>query len=165
MLYFLLALPLSIVFVAFQSTVLNTITIAGGHPDLITVSLVLLAIYANYDFALVVAIITGPLMDSVSGLPLGVSIIPLVTVVLLARGWGRAIFGSRLGWPILVIFIGILVSGFLTMIELNVVGWRISWQIFFLDTLFPTAFLNALLALAFYFPLVFFNERRELHLR
>ena len=51
------------------------------------------------------------------------------------------------------------------MIELNVIGWRISWQTFFLDTLFPTAFLNALLALAFYLPLILFNERRELHLR
>lgn len=164
MLYFLLALPLGIVFVAFQSTVLNTITIAGGHPDLITVSLVLFAIYANYDFALVMAIITGPLIDSVSGLPLGVSIIPLVAVVLLARGWGRAIFGSRLGWPIFVIFISILVSGFITIAELNVIGWRFSWQTFLLDTLFPTAFLNALLALTFYLPMILFNERRELHL-
>lgn len=165
MLYLLFALPLGVVFVAFQSTVLNTITIAGGHPDLIIVSLVLLAIYANYDFALAMAIVTGPLIDSVSGLPLGISIIPFVVVVLLARGWGRAIFGFRLGWPVLVIFISILLSGLITMVELNLLGWRLSWQTFLLNTLFPTAFLNALLALAFYLPMVFFNERREFHLK
>ena len=165
MLYFLFALPLSVALVALQSTVLNLLTFAGGHPDLIIVLLVLLTIYANYDFALVVAVIAGPLIDAVSGMPLGVSVIPLVSVVLLTHVGGKAIFGARLGWPIIVIFFSILLSGVITITELHLIGWRLPWQNIVLNSLFPTAFLNALLAAILYLPVVLFGERRDLHLR
>ena len=151
--------------VAFQASVLNQFTLAGGHLDILLISLVLLTLYGSLELALLGAVIMAPLIDALSGMPLGVSIIPLTSVILLAYWGGKTIFGARLGWPVIVIFIGTLLAGLITVAELIILGWDLPWNDLILRTLFPSAILNALAGMAIYLPIIMFSERREMHLR
>ncbi len=163
MLTLFLIIPLAIILVTFQASVLSHFTLAGGHLDVITIVLVLLTLYGRYELALLAAIIIAPLVDALSAMPLGVSVIPLLSIVLLAHVGGRTIFGSRLGWPVIVVIIGSLMAGVIIMAELAILGWQMPWNLLILRTLIPSALLNGLAALAIYLPTIIFSERRELH--
>ena len=163
MLYLLLFIPLALLLVAFQATVLNQITLAGGHLDLILILLVMLTLYERYELALLAVVIVAPLIDALSGMPLGVSILPMLSVILLAHWGGKTIFGARLGWPLAAIFLGTLLAGVITLAELALLGWEMPWNDLILRTLIPAAFLNGTAALAIYLPIIIFSERRGLH--
>jgi len=165
MLYIILFIPLALLLVAFQAAVLTPLTLAGGHLDIILISLVMLTLYGSFEMALLAAVIMAPLIDALSGMPLGASVLPLLSVILLAHWGGASIFGARLGWPVVVIFLGSLLAGLITLAELAILGWNMPWNDLLLRTLLPTAFLNALTALAIYLPISLFGERRDLHLR
>lgn len=160
MFYLVLFIPLALILVAFQSAVLNQIPIAGGYFDILTIFLVLFTLYGSYELALISVIVLAPIADAISGLPIGVSIIPMLSVVLLAQWGGRTIFGARLGWPIIVIFLGVLIAGFITIFELYILGWELPWDALILRKLIPSAFLNGFAALAIYLPAVLISERR-----
>ena len=164
MVYFLLFIPLALVLVAFQSTVLNQITIAGGHFDILIIFLVFLTLYGSYELAFISLLVMAPIVDAISGLPIGVSIIPMLSIVLLAHWGGKTIFGARLGWPILVIFLGVLIAGLITIFELYILGWDLPWDELILRRLIPSAFLNGFAALLIYLPIVLIGERQEYHL-
>ena len=151
--------------VAFQASVLSQFTLAGGHLDILLISLVLLTLYGSLELALLGAIVMAPLIDALSGMPLGVSIIPMTSVVLMAYWGGKTIFGARLGWPVIVIFVGTLLAGLITIAELMILGGEMPWNDMILRTLFPSAILNAIAGLAIYLPIIMFSERSEMHLR
>jgi len=163
-LYLILLLPLALLLVAFQASVLNQLTLAGGHLDIITISLVLLTLYGSFEMALLAAVLVAPLIDALAGMPLGVSVIPLLSVILLTHWSSKTIFGARLGWPVVVIFVGSFMAGLITMVELTLLGWELPWNDLILRALIPTAFLNAIAATAIYLPIVIFSEHRETHL-
>ena len=160
----LLFIPLALLLVAFQASALNSLTLAGGRIDIIIISLVLLTLYASLELGILATVLVAPLVDVLSGLPLGVSIIPMLSVVLLAHWGGRTIFGARLGWPVVIIFLGVLVAGLITMTELAILGLELPWTDIILHNLIPSAFFNALAALLIYLPIVILGERRETHL-
>jgi len=159
--YLLFLIPLALVLVAFQASVLNQLTLAGGHLDLITISLVMLAVYGSFELALLAALIVAPLVDALAGMPLGVSIIPMLSVIMLAHWSSKTIFGARLGWPVVVIFIGSLMSGLITMAELSLLGWQLPWNELILRSLLPSTFLNAVAAIVIYLPIIIFSEHRD----
>ena len=164
MFYLLLFFPVALILVAFQSAILNPLSIAGGHFDILTIFLVLLTLYGSRELALLSAIVMAPIADAVAGVPLGVSVLPMLSVITLAHWGGKTIFGARLGWPVLVIFLGVLLSGLITLIELYLLGWNLPWSDLVLRILLPTTFLNGLAAFAVYLPVVLISERQELHL-
>ncbi|HHB89907.1 MAG TPA: hypothetical protein ENK60_01210 [Anaerolineae bacterium] len=164
MIYILLFIPLALALVAFQSTVLNQITIAGGHFDFLTVFLVFLTLYGSYELALASVVVLAPIADAISGLPIGVSVVPMISIVLLAHWGGKTIFGARLGWPVVVIVLGVLVGGLLTMLELILLGWNMPWDELILRSLLPSAMLSGVAALLIYMPIILFSERREYRL-
>ena len=164
MLYLLLFIPLALLLVAFQASVLSQLTLAGGHLDIIIISLVMLTLYGSFELALLASIIIAPLVDALAGMPLGVSIIPMLSVILLTHWSSKTIFGARLGWPVVIIFIGTLLAGLITMAELSLLGWNLPWKELILRTLIPTSLLNTVAAMAIYLPIVIFSERREMHL-
>lgn len=164
MIYFLLFIPIAILLVAFQAAVLNPLTVAGGHLDILLVSLVLLTLYGSLEMALIGVIIMAPLVDALAGMPLGVSIIPMTSVVLLAYWGGKTIFGARLGWPVLVVFAGTFIAGLITIAELAILGWNMPWNELIVRTLIPSAILNTIAVTIIYLPIIMLNERRELHL-
>ncbi len=164
MIYLFLFIPLALILVAFQSTVLNQVTIAGGHFDLLTIFLVFLTLYGSYELAVFSAVIMAPIADAISGLPMGVSVLPMISVILLAHWGSKTIFGARLGWPILVIFLGVLLGGLITALELVILGWDLPWNELILRVLIPSSFLNGFAAMIIYLPITLISERRALHL-
>ena len=160
----LLFIPLALLLVAFQASVLNSLTLAGGRLDIVIISLVMLTLYGSLELGILATVLVAPLVDALSGMPLGVSILPMLSVVLLAHWGGRTIFGARLGWPVVIIFLGVLLAGLITMAELALLGWEMPWNDMILRNLIPGAFLNALAALLIYLPIVIFGEHREMHL-
>jgi len=154
---------LALILAAFQSSALNSLTLAGGHLDIIIIFLAMLTLYGRYELALLAVAIIAPLVDALSGMPLGVSVIPMLSVILLAHWGGKTIFGARLGWPVLVIFSGSLLAGLIIIAELALLGWNMPWDDLILRTLIPSAFLNGMAALAIYLPIIIFNERRDVH--
>ncbi len=164
MLYLIIFIPLALALVAFQSAVLSQITVAGGHFDAIIIALVLFTLYGSYELGLLAAVIVAPIMDAIAGLPMGVSVLPLLSVILLAHWGGKTIFGARLGWPIIVIFLGVLLAGLITLIELYLLGWSLAWEALILRKLIPSALLNAFAALVIYLPIILISERQALHL-
>jgi rod shape-determining protein MreD len=163
MLYLLFFAPLVLLLVAIQATVLNQMTLAGGHLDIIVISLVMLTLYGRYELALLAGVLMAPFIDALSGMPLGVSVLPLLSVIFLAHGGGKNMFGARLGWPVIIIFISSLLAGLITLAELALLGWQMPWTDLMLRVLAPTALLNGMAAIAIYLPIIIFGERRGLH--
>ncbi len=164
MIYFLIFIPIAVLLVAFQAAVLNPLTVAGGHLDILLISLVLLTLYGSLELALIGVVIMAPLVDALAGMPLGISILPMTSMVLLAYWGGKTIFGTRLGWPILVVFAGTFLAGAITLAELAIIGWDMPWNELIVRTLIPTAILNTIGITAIYLPITLFNEHRELKL-
>jgi len=162
--YLIILLPLALILVSFQASVLNQLTLAGGHLDIIIISLVMLTLYGSYEIALLAAVLIAPLMDALAGMPLGVSIIPLMSVVSLTHWIGKTLFGTRLGWPVVAIFIGSFLAGLITMAELALLRWDLPWNEIILKSLLPSTFLNAAAAIIIYLPIIIFSERRYTHL-
>lgn len=158
-LLFLLA-PLALMLVAVQATLVERLNLAGGHPDLILVTIVLLTMAGGRQAALLPALVLAPLFDALAGLPLGASIIPLLSVVYLAGLGERALFGAHLGWPIFITLAATIVAGLITLVELAIFGWEIAWTDTIIRVLLPSAALNALLVLVLYLPIEYLRESR-----
>ena len=161
----LLFIPIALLLVAFQASVLSTVTLAGGHLDILLILLVFLTMYGSLELGILSAVVLAPLVDALSGMPLGISIIPMLSVVFIAYGGNRIISGTRLGWPVVITFIGVLAAGLITMAELALLGWDEPWSDLILRTLLPTALINALAVLLIYLPISLIGERREMHVK
>lgn len=158
----LLLIPAALLIVAAQATLIERLTLVSGHPDLIIASLLLLTVQAGRERVYLLAVLIAPLFDALSGLPLGTSVLPLLAVVYLAGTGERALFGFRLGWPIVVAVLASVMAGMITLLELSFLGWTINWPETVIRILFPSALLNALLVFLLYFPAQYLRERRIL---
>ena len=154
-------LPLAFVLVAFQATVMNRFSVAGVHPDLILVSIILLTLISGRASAIVFAVILALFSDAISGLPLGISVIPYLVVVFLASQGERILFGARLGWPVIVTALATLTAGLITLLELSAIGWDIQWTDTLLRVLGPTVIVNTLLMFLLYVPVEYALGRRK----
>ena len=161
----LIIIPVALVLVTLQATVVERFTIAGVPPDLILVSILLLTMISGRAAATLAVIIIAPISDAISGLPLGTSILPLLTVVYLAGFGESSLFGTRLGWPVVVAIAGTILAGLITLFELSLLGWNIQWSDTFLRILLPSVVLNAVLVFLLYIPTDYLRERRTLSLR
>ena len=157
----LLLLPVAFVLVVFQATVMSRFSVAGVHPDLILVSIILLTLISGRASAFVFAVILALFSDAISGLPLGISVIPYLIVVFLASQGERVLFGARLGWPVIVTTLATLAAGLITLLELNAIGWDIQWTDTLLRVLGPTVIVNTVLMFLLYVPVEYALGRRK----
>lgn len=158
----LVFLPLALILVGLQTTLIGHFHLFGGHADLVLVGVVLLTIVAGRRSGLILAGVVAPLYDMAAGLPVGVTVLPLVVTVLLAGGGERTLFGAQLGWPVFLTFGATLVAGGITLLELSLLGWPIAWGDTLLRVTVPGALLNAGLMLVLYLPVEWLRERRSL---
>ena len=161
----LVILPLALVLVAVQATLMQPFSLAGGHPDIVLVGLALLAIQFGRESTIIPALIIAPFYDAASGFPIGTSILPFAAVVYLAGIGERTLFGARLGWPMFLAFIATIVAGLITAAELALMGWTLPWTATVLRVVLPSALLNAVLMLLMYLPTEYLRERRAAQLR
>jgi rod shape-determining protein MreD len=154
-------LPLAFVIVAVQVTIMDHVNMAGAHPDLILVSIILLTLIGSQASAFAFAVILALLADAISGLPLGISVIPYLIVVFLASQGERILFGARLGWPVIATALATLAAGLVTLLELSAIGWEIQWTGTLLRVLGPTVIVNTLLMFLLYVPVEYALGRRK----
>lgn len=161
----LLTLPLAVVLATAQATVGHRLHIAGGHPDLILMALVLWTLFGDQRSALWLAVLAAPIFDALAGLPLGVSILPFMAIVLLAGGSERALFSVRWGWPVVLVFMASLASGVITLAELTILGQDPAWADVVIRVMAPSAVINAALFAMLYLPIELLRERGTLKVR
>lgn len=140
---------------------MSRVSVAGAHPDLVLVSIVLLTLIGGQGSAYAYAVILALLADAISGLPLGVSVVPYLIVVLLTSQGERILFGARLGWPVIATALATLMAGLITLFELNIIGWDIQWTDILLRVLSPTIIVNTLLMFLLYVPVEYMRGRRK----
>jgi rod shape-determining protein MreD len=157
----LVLLPLTVGVVALQITVVEHIQLMGGHPDLLIVTLVIWTALAGREAALLPLLFMAPLYDALAGLPIGASILPLLVVVYLAGLSERTLFGTQLGWPVIISFLVTVLTAFILFTELILLGWNITWNAAFVNVILPSALLNSLLTLLLYLPLAAWRQRRS----
>jgi cell shape-determining protein MreD len=156
----LVFLPLALLLVGLQTTVVGHARLVGGHADLVLVGVALLAIVAGRRSGFLLAGIAAPLYDMLAGLPIGASLLPLLITASLAGSGERTLFGARLGWPLFLAFGTTLVAGGLTLFELALWGRPVAWGDTLLRVALPGAVLNTLLMLVLYLPAEWLREHR-----
>ncbi len=158
----LVFLPLALILVSLQATIVGHAQLFGGHADLVLVGVALLVIVAGRRSGFLLAGVAAPLYDMLAGLPVGVSLLPLLITAYLAGSGERALFGARLGWPMFLAFGATLAAGSLTLFELALLGWSVAWADMLWRVVLPSAFLNTLLMLILYLPADWLREHRAL---
>lgn len=156
----LVYLPFSLVLVTLQATFFERISLAGGHADLVLISLVLFALWVGRPQATVAAIVVAPFYDLMSGLPVGTSILPFLVVVYLAGMGERTLFGARFGWPLILTFMATFVAGLITVVELALFGFTVAWDQTILRVIVPSALLNAICILPLYLAIESLRQPR-----
>lgn len=151
----LLAFPIFIFLLIFQSAVMSRVLLLHGAADLILLTVVAWALHKHVKTAWQWALIGGALVSIVTALPLGV---PMLTYPMAA---GVALLLKRRVWqaPILAMlvatFITTLLSHFISILTLVLMGSPISlWNAINNITL-PSLILNLLLSIPAY---AIFNE-------
>jgi len=158
----LVFLPLALILVSLQATIIGHARLFGGHADLVLVGVALLAIVTGRRSGFLLAGVAAPLYDMLAGLPVGVSLLPLLITAYLAGSGERTLFGARLGWPLFLAFGATLVAGGLTLFQLALLGRPVAWGDTLLRVALPGAFLNTLLMLALYLPAEWLRDHRAL---
>ncbi len=158
----LVFLPLALLLVSLQATIVGHVRLFGSHADLVLVGVALLAIVAGRRSGFLLAGVAAPLYDMLAGLPVGVSLLPLLLTAYLAGSGERTLFGARLGWPLFLAFGATLMAGGLTLFELALWGRPVAWGDTLLRVALPGAFLNTLLMLVLYLPAEWLREHHML---
>ncbi len=158
----LVYLPISLVLVAVQSTLFERISLAGGHADLVLISLVLFTLLVGRPQAIVAVLVVAPFYDLMSGLPVGTSVLPFLAAVYLSGMGERTLFGARFGWPLILTFIATIVAGLITVIELALFGHTVVWDQTILRVIVPSALLNAICMVPLYLAAEALSHRRLL---
>lgn len=144
---YLLGVPILAALVVLQATVLGQIRVLDGAPDLVLLAVVGWALTGRAKQAMTLALIGGLLLDLLSGLPLGVSALPLILCAYLV-GLGKGRFweahflmplGAVLGASI--VYHGVQLGVLFVLGRLPELAFAVS------RVVLPSAVLNVLLAL------------------
>jgi len=146
----LIALPVIILAVILQSSVVSRLTLLSGFGDLPLVMLAAWALQDEVDTAWHWAIATGILVGFVSGINWMVYVVGYVAVVALAKALRMRVWQAPLLAMFSVTFLGTILSNLLSLVVLRVIGVSISIPDAFGLLTLPSALLNLLLAIPVY---------------
>lgn len=133
-----------------QSSVFSRISVFGGAPNLVVLSVLIWAIVRGSLEGVFCGFVGGLFYDFANGGPIGISALALVTVAAIVGAGGRAVFRSNLLLPLILVFAAtmlyVLISGFL----LATLHYPTDWRTAVVDVAIPSAIANALFALLIY---------------
>lgn len=142
-----------------QGVLLSRVNLWGARPDLMLLVVLVWAVVRDLDEGLVWGLVGGFITDLLSGGPLGVTVLALLTVVFLAgQPWGRGI-GAPLVWLLLLTFIAVVAYHLVLLLALAWTGYTVDWGGTLLRVAGPSALLNALLAPFIQRPLTWLERR------
>jgi len=117
-----LSLPILIIVVVLQSTLVPKIRVGGGGPDILLMVVLSWTMLAGLEEGLVWALVAGILQDLVSGLPTGTTALALVVVAGLTSFILGTVSPKNLVLPPVVLGIGTVLYELLLGIILAVLG-------------------------------------------
>jgi len=139
-----LVVPLLIVAVLLQSTVVTHIVVWGIFPDLPLLIVVSWALLRGARQGVVWGFIAGVALDVFSGAPFGAGTLSLIAAGFLAGMAEPAVFRSHLALPLAAAFVTTLVYDLLFIGVVHLSGGKVVWGDTILHLILPAAVLNAI---------------------
>lgn len=146
----LIAIPVILLAVLLQSSVVSRITLLSGAADLPLVMLAAWSLQDQVDSAWHWAIAAGLLVGFISGMPWFVPLFGYLVVILLARVLRRRVWQAPLLAMFLVTFIGTVIANLASVLTLRLLGITPEYADVFGLILLPVVLLNLLLAIPVY---------------
>ena len=146
----LIAVPVIILAVMLQSTVIGSIKLLSGIADLPLVMLSAWALQDEVDTAWHWAVATGALVGFLSDIPWPVPVVSYLVVVTLARVFQRRVWQAPLLAMFSITFVGTIILSVLSLIVLRVAGVPLPIDDALGLVTLPTVLLNMLLAIPVY---------------
>jgi rod shape-determining protein MreD len=149
-----LVVPLLMVAVILQATVVPHLTIWGVFPDLPVLIVVNWSLLRGVSEGAVWGFVAGLAVDLLSGAPFGAATLALTTAGLLA-GMARAtVFGAHIALLLLAMLLATIVYDLLFLLIVQMSGQTVAWLQSLWRIVLPSAMLNALLT-----PVVLWSMR------
>ncbi len=145
-----LSIPVLMVVVIVQATVMPELEIAGGIPDLVLLVVLAWTLMAGYERGLVWAFVGGILQDLISAVPLGTTSLALVIVTSLAALALGQISPRNLVYPALAALGATLVAHLVSLAVLFVAGRPLPLIATLLSVTLPGMAYNAVVMIPVY---------------
>ncbi|MEP7285688.1 MAG: rod shape-determining protein MreD [Chloroflexota bacterium] len=142
-----ISLPLLLIAVILQSTVIPEIRIAGGGPDLILMMVLSWTMLAGLEEGIIWAIVGGVLQDLVTSAPTGTTALALVVVVFLSDLVLGPVSRNNIIFPPIIIAAGTAIFQLVLAILLTVLGHTVSISYTLSTITVPTLLFNVVLIL------------------
>lgn len=148
-----LAIPILLVAVILQATVVPQIRLLGGGPDLVFLTILAWSINARLEESVVWTFTGGILQDLLSAAPTGTSVFGMLIVVFGVSGIGSQVY--RIGFLLLAgsVFVGTLIKQMSAYFVLTLAGFSIDWLVTLGYVLVPTLIYNLVLIWPVYWVL------------
>lgn len=143
----LIAIPVILLAVLLQSSVVSRVTLLSGAADLPLVMLAAWSLQDQVETAWHWAVAAGLLVGFISGMPWFVPILGYLIVVLLARLLQRRVWQAPLLAMFLVTFLGTVITNLASVLTLRLFGITPEYTDVFGLILLPVVLLNLLLAI------------------
>jgi len=127
-----------------QSTVMPKITVLGVHPDLVLMAVTSWSLLRGAEEGMLWALISGVILDLLSGAPFGVYSLALLTVGFAAGLGQRNMLRVDILAPIVAIPLATLAYLLITMALLSVLGWDMEWGARVGAVVLPSILVNSL---------------------
>ena len=127
-----------------QSTVMPKITVLGVHPDLVLMAVTSWSLLRGAEEGMLWALVSGVILDLLSGAPFGVYSLALLTIGFAAGLGQRNILRVDILAPIVVIPLATLAYLLITMTLLSILGWEMAWGARVGAVVLPSILVNSL---------------------
>jgi rod shape-determining protein MreD len=142
-----------------QTVLLSRINLWGARPELMLLVVLIWAVVRGVDEGLVWGFIGGLVVDLLSGAPMGVTVLALLSVVFLAgQPWGQGL-SSQVAQLLLPALVGVVVYHLVLLLVLAWTGHAVDWGFALLRVAGPSALLNTMLAPFVRQPLAWLERR------
>jgi rod shape-determining protein MreD len=142
-----LSLPILLVAVILQSTIVPEIRIGSGGPDLILMLVLSWTLLAGIEEGVYWAIVGGILQDLINGVPTGTSALALVVAAFAINLTLGSVGRSNLIVPPIVAVVGTVIYQFLLAAMLAAFGRPVPISYVLAYVMLPTALFNVILML------------------
>jgi rod shape-determining protein MreD len=144
---YLISLPILVILTILQSSVFNDLTLLDGRPDLVFLFVVAWGINGRSREAMIFGLLGGLFLDLLSGVPLGITSIILVTTAYLVSFTEGRFWEANFLMPMGVTVGTSIFFHLLSIFILTILGKSIDFDFAILRVMLPSTFLNLLLAL------------------
>jgi rod shape-determining protein MreD len=144
---YLISLPILVILTILQSSVFNDLTLLDGRPDLVFLFVVAWGINGRSREAMIFGLLGGLFLDLLSGVPLGITSIILVTIAYLVSFTEGRFWEANFLMPMGVTVGTSIFFHLLSIFILTLLGKSIQFDFAIMRVMLPSTFLNLLLAL------------------